>query len=324
MPEANHQTVAAIQMDARVADIHYNLSQAKELIDEAGTKGAKIIALPEFFTTQIIYDERLFECALPSQNIALDLLTEKAAQYSAMIGGSYLEMREGDVYNTYVLVEADGQVHRHDKDLPTMVENAFYIGGRDDGLFQTKEHSIGIAMCWEMIRTQTARRLREKVDLIMAGSHWWGVADLPIFRARKDEWDEGNQRLMHVTPGKLANMVGAPLIHAGHCGPLEGQMLMLPGTRLTSQIKTHLTGETQIIDREGTIVASMGKDEGAGVITANIELGRCEPRLDIPDRFWIPENMGLAKWLWRHQNTCAKPIYKAVKNRGSLKTFSPT
>lgn len=163
--------VAALQMEAKVADLPYNLTQAERLIDEAGEKGAKFIALPEFFTTQIVYDERLFACSLPPENMALDLLTQKAAKYQARIGGSYLEMRDGDVFNTYVLVEPNGKVHRHDKNLPTMVENTFYVGGSDDGLCETQDGNIGIAMCWEMIRSQTARRLRGKVDLLMTGSH---------------------------------------------------------------------------------------------------------------------------------------------------------
>ena len=140
-------TVAGLQMEAKLADIPGNLSLAEKLIDAAGAKGAKVIALPEFFTTPIIYDERLFACSLPPQNMALDMLIGKAIKHGAQIGGSYLEMRHRDVFNTYVLVEPDGRVHRHDKDLPTMVENAFYRGGSETGLCQTKDYDVGIAIC---------------------------------------------------------------------------------------------------------------------------------------------------------------------------------
>ena len=44
--------------------------------------------------------------------MALDLLTQKAAKYQEGIGGFYLEMRDGDVFNTYVLVEPSGKVYR--------------------------------------------------------------------------------------------------------------------------------------------------------------------------------------------------------------------
>jgi len=323
MVAAEPTTVAAIQMEARLADIPYNLSQVEKLIDEAGRHGAKIIALPEFFTTQIIYDERLFACSLPPKNMALDLLIAKAAQYDAQIGGSYLEMRNGDVYNTYVLVESNGTVHRHDKDLPTMVENAFYIGGDDDGQFQTAQHRVGIAMCWEMIRTQTAHRLRGKVDLLMTGSHWWGAPDWSFFASQHEKYYSQSLDFMHITPGKLAGMVGAPLVHAGHAGTLEGRILVVPGTQMTSQGNTHLAGETQIIDQHGKIIAHRHRDLGAGIVTADIEIGAVPPKLDIPNRFWIPEKLGLYRLFWWHQNACGKGAYKAARKRGALKTYSP-
>mgnify|MGYP003114935684 CR=1 FL=1 len=313
--------VAAVQMEARVADMPFNLAHAEKLIDEAGEKGARIIAIPEFFTTRIVYDERLFACSLPPENPAVDLLKAKAARYNAHIGGSYLEMRDGDVYNTYILVEPDGTVHRHDKDLPTMVENAFYVGGCDDGLIATSIGAVGAAVCWEMIRTQTPRRLRGKVDLLMTGSHWWSGPGWRITRPMENDLNAGNMRMMHKTPGFLASLIGAPLLHAGHTGLLEGQFLTVPGTRLTVPTRTELTGETQIIDREGTIIAHRKAEEGAGVIVGDIEIGRSEPRMDIPDRFWTPPKLGYAGLLWHHQNAAGKYAYKWAKRHGRLRTY---
>ncbi|MEQ9519718.1 MAG: carbon-nitrogen hydrolase family protein [Parvibaculum sp.] len=313
--------VAAVQMEARVADIPYNLAHAERLIDEAAAKGARIIAIPEFFTTRIVYDERLFACSLPPENPALDLLKAKAARYSAHIGGSYLEMRDGDVYNTYVLVEPDGTVHRHNKDLPTMVENAFYVGGSDDGLIETSLGTIGAAVCWEMIRTQTPKRLRGKVDLLMTGSHWWSGPGWRVTQSLEQDLDAGNRRMMHKTPGFLASLIGAPLLHAGHTGLLEGEFLVLPGTRLTVPTRTELTGETQIIDRTGTLVAHRKAQAGAGVIHADIEVSRSDPRMDIPDRFWTPPKLGIAGLLWHHQNAAGKHAYKWAKRNGRLRTY---
>mgnify|MGYP005838178143 CR=1 FL=1 len=319
-PNTGKTKVAAVQMDARVADISYNLAQAERLIDEAGRGGAQIIAIPEFFTTAIVYDERLFHCSLPPDNPALSMLKAKAARYGAMIGGSYLEMRDGDVYNTYTLVEPDGTVHRHDKDLPTMVENAFYTGGNDTGLIATELGNIGAAVCWEMIRTQTARRLVGQTDLLMTGSHWWSGPGWRFTGKIEEDLNSGNARMMHKTPGMLAAYVGAPLLHAGHSGFLEGGFLTVPGTRLTVRTRTQLTGETQIIDRDGTLVARRGFDQGAGIVSGDISIGRTEPRLAIPERFWTPPKLGIARLLWWQQNACGKRVYKWAKRTGRLKT----
>jgi len=316
--------VAAVQMEARVADIPYNIDHAARLIDEAISKGAEIIAIPEFFTTRIVYDERLFGCSLPPENPALDMLVSKATLNNVMIGGSYLEMRDGDVYNTYVLVEPDGTVHRHDKDLPTMVENAFYVGGCDDGYIETTKGRIGAAVCWEMVRTQTPKRLIGKVDLLMTGSHWWSDPGWWVFKPIAESFHAGNGRMMHRTPGRLAAMIGAPILHAGHTGILEGDYLMVPGTRLTVGTRTQLMGDTQIVDGAGDLVAWRHYADGAGVITADIELGQTQTREDIPDRFWIQRLSRLTNFIWHHQNACGKSAYQWAKRTGRLQTYDFT
>ena len=127
---------------------------------------------------------------------------------------------------------------------------------------------------------------------------------------------------MHVTPGKLADLIGAPLVHAGHTGNLQGHMLMVPGTRIASKTNLHLTGESQILDKDGNMIACRAPEEGAGVVIGDIEITRVEPRADIPDRFWIPPKLGFAKLLWWHQNLCGKAVYKHSKNGGVLRTYS--
>jgi predicted amidohydrolase len=59
-----------------------------------------------------------------------------------------------------------------------MWEHYFYEGGDpiDTGVLGTYDNTrIGAAVCWEFMRTMTARRLRNQVDVIMAGSCWWSI-----------------------------------------------------------------------------------------------------------------------------------------------------
>tara|TARA_R110002110_G_scaffold84618_4_gene219866 strand:- start:1601 stop:2605 length:1005 start_codon:yes stop_codon:yes gene_type:complete len=321
MTQPKKITAAAIQVEARVADISWNIEHASRLVDEAVAKGAALVALPEFFTTCIIYDERVFECSLPPDNPALDMLKAKAMRHRIHIGGSYLEMRNGDVYNTYVLVEPDGTVHRHDKDLPTMVENAFYVGGSDSGLMQTSLGAIGAAVCWETVRTQTVKRLRGKVGLLMTGSHWWSE---PGWKWPAEYWrrfHEGNGRMMARTPGLFAGLIGAPLLHAGHASIIEGGLLTVPGTRLSVPMRTQLMGETQIIDGAGNLLQRRRYQEGAGVVLAQIEPGATRPREKLPPRFWIPNMNAMLYLQWYHQNAAGKSAYRWAKRTGRLKTW---
>lgn len=321
MNAPNTIRAAAIQVEARVADIPWNIEHASRLVDAAVQQGAALVALPEFFTTCIVYDERVFGCSLPPENPALDMLKDKARRHRIHIGGSYLEMRGGDVYNTYVFVEPDGTVHRHDKDLPTMVENAFYVGGRDTGLMETSLGPVGAAVCWETVRTQTVHRLRGRVGLLMTGSHWWSE---PGWNWARDYWrrfHEGNGRLMERTPRTFAALVGAPLLHAGHASIIEGGFLVLPGTRFVAPIRTQLMGETQVIDGEGRVLVRRRYQEGAGVAVADLQLGAVSPRAELPPRFWIPKFSPMLYLQWYHQNAAGRSAYRWAKRTGRLRTW---
>lgn len=306
--------VAAIQMQGKVGDIEYNLSHIKQLIEEAIEQGAEVIALPEFFTTPIVLDEIIRQCALPPDNPALDLLKYFATKHKVTIGGSYLEQRDDDVFNCYTLVRSNGKVTRHDKDLPTMVENAFYIGGQTLGVHDTSIGCIGTAVCWETIRTQTVDRLAGNIDFLMTGSHWWSIpnnwkigADFLKRSAKK------NQTIMEETPARLAKILGVANIHAAHCGTLTGELAILPNNIWNSDYTTELIGETQIVDKYGNILQRMSRQDGPGVIVADLDLSKGSATLPRPSGFWIPKLPLRMKMLWWWQNAVSKGHYKPPK-----------
>ena len=173
--------VAAIQLEPVIADVAANLEACERLVDRAGAAGAEWIVLPEFFTTGIAFREELAEAALAPDGAATGLLSDLATRHSAFVGGSFLcRDPDGEVRNAFVLAGPDGRIlGRHDKDLPTMWENAFYVGGRDDGVIDAGGLTVGAAVCWEFMRAQTAARLRGRVDLVVGGSGWWSVPPWP-------------------------------------------------------------------------------------------------------------------------------------------------
>lgn len=312
--------VAAIQMDTRVGAIRENIAQAEAYLHEAVEAGARVIALPEFFTTPIVENEELWRCSLPPDNLALDLLRDVATTHGVLVGGSYLEKRGPDIFNCYVLVRPDGVVSRHDKDLPTMIENAYYRGGSDDGLHQTSFGRVGTAVCWETIRTQTVKRLEGKIDFVITGSHWWAPpVDWKIGRRFMRTMDRMNREIMRETPARFAQMLGVANIHAAHCGPLRGTIPLWP-KGYSAPFNSYLVGETQIIDNQGAIVARRSAEEGPGVIYADIDLRPSTPRLRVPDRFWIPQLPLRFRVFWQQQNWCGKALYEHARSNGLLST----
>lgn len=303
---------AAVQMEGRVADIPYNLEHAEKLATEAFERGVKIVGLPEFFTTPISFDERLTDCALPPENAAIDMMKRLARRYSAYIGGSMLLRRGSHVFNTYFFVQPDGTCFTHDKDLPTMWENAFYIGGSDDGVMNTDLGPIGAAVCWELVRTQTVKRLRGRIRFAMTGSNWWsGPANWPLFRQIFAGVERYNRSLAADAPIRFAKLLGVPVLHAGQAGSFDGRFLLLPGIDVSVRYVSAFLGETKIVDAGGKVVARRDRDEGAGLAVADVLLEAVTPRETLDERsFWIPRMTRFHVGYWHHQNACGKRYYR--------------
>lgn len=311
---------AAIQLEATAGDVATNLQRAEAMCLDAIAQGAKVIALPEFFTTRIALYDEVFKAVLPSQNIALDMMKRLARQHQCWIGGSMLIVDGNDVYNRYHFVEPDGSVHLHDKDLPTMVESAFYTTGKTDGAFKTKLGGVGAAVCWEVIRNQTARRLLNKVDMVITGTHWWTVAhnwetlNNTIFSGMH----ERNSKISEAAPSELAQRLGVPVIQASHCGQYHTRHLLFAGANASLHYETEFVGATQIVDAQGRVLASRNTKEGPGIVASEISLGRENPSKPIADTMWIPQMQAMALLNWYQQNWAGKSYYEREGRKKGL------
>jgi N-carbamoylputrescine amidase len=305
---------AAIQMNADLGNIESNLVKTEKLIEKAASSGAKLIIVPEFFTSAMAFHPSLLQAALPLQSKAHDLLTTMARKHQAYVGGSFIAIKHNERYNTFVLAMPDGRSFYHDKDQPTMWENCYYIGGDDDGILNTPIGPMGAVLCWEFVRNRTVQRLLGKVDLVVGGSCWWSV---PMGWPPKMFWEwhhRKNKKIMSATPSTLARLLGVAVVHAAHAGEFKAHMPCLPGVPYSS----FFLGETQIVDRSGVIVARMKREEGEGLITADITLGRVSPTLTYTTSFWISKLPLLFRLVWTYQNIHGKWYYNKAKESGKL------
>ncbi|OBJ74116.1 carbon-nitrogen hydrolase family protein [Mycobacterium sp. 1274756.6] len=304
MPAAGTTTVAAIQQEARLADVPANLAMCEQLATAAASKGAEIIVLPEFFTTGMGFVAELADCALPPDGAATTLLTDLARRHRVLVGGSFLcRATDGEVYNRFLLATPDGVVGEHDKDLPTMWENCFYVGGADDGVLPDVGFTPGAAVCWEFMRTQTAHRMRGRVDVVLGGSCWWSV---PAWWPRRvtAAWQDRNAATAAAAAPAFARLVGAPVVHAAHCGTLTCR---LPGTPLT--YRGHLEGGAVIAAADGTVLARRDRTQGAGFALAEITIGRTAPADPVPAGFWLHPRGPLPAVAWAYQNPLGRRWY---------------
>lgn len=312
--------VAAIQLHPKLADVSANLERAEKLIREAVAARAEWIVLPEFFTSGLAFDPvKLPEAPRPLDGAPMQMLKRLAKEGRASIGGAFLERSGGDVFNTFVLARPDGSVFTHDKDFPTTsMESSLYAGGEDDEFVREIEKkgvttereivasrhgniksgvfpgvSVGVAMCWEQVRYRTARRMRERVDLVLTASGWPAGA---------------NDAKIRETPRRLARLVGAPVVHASIVGPIESAN----APDGTGSRTLQFSGESQIVDGRGNSIAIRHFAEGEGVLLGEIVFGRVMPTEAIPkDTFWTPEGPGDASTFWQTSGAAGRAIYLA-------------
>jgi len=272
--------VAAIQLEPKIADVQANLAACEMMANEAGNRGAKWIILPEFFTTGMAFDPRIKYAIQPPNSKALKLLITLAKRHQAFVGGSFL-VRDKDksVRNAFYLVSPEGVVGRHDKDLPTMWENSFYIGGKDKGIIKTNEYRVGAALCWEFMRTQTAKRLHNEVDVVVGGSCWWSVPNWKP-TSLTSKWELENEATALRSVRTFATYVGAPVIHAAHVGNVTCKMQGLPG-----KYKGFFEAGTMIVDDQGKQIALRNRQEGQGIVMGEISIGQTKAKETIPKKY---------------------------------------
>ncbi len=314
MPDT--KKVAAIQISTTSGQLDENLSQVRLLTEEALSRGADIIALPEFFTGALAPSDDAFRVALPAgRNPATDFLIDVATTHRKHIGGSLLVADGGNLFNRYFLATPTGQLYRHDKDLPTMWENCFYTGGDDDGVFETELGGMGAAVCWELIRTQTLSRMADRVQVVISGTHWWGLpSNWPAVPYLLRSQARANQTLSEQAPVEFARRLGVPVIQASHCGSLAGDFYLAPRWNARLPYRTAFVGATQIVDGWGRVVARRSTQDGPGVIVGEVQLGRVRKAgsAAVPPRFWIPELPLLHRLYWAHQNWACTGMYERV------------
>ena len=297
--------VAAVQLQPRLGDVQRNLETCEPLVAQAATEGAQLIVLPEFFTTGMAYVPAMRTGTVDVDGPVTRWLVERAARHHVVLGGSFLcRDADGHVRNAFVLADADGIVGRHDKDLPTMWENAYYVGGSDDGVIELRDgRRVGVALCWELMRSQTVRWLRGRVDIVLAGSAWWSI---PPWRpgAVTRRWEAANRRTAIRAAPAFARLVGAPVIHASHCGRFRCRTPGLP-----FGYEGHYEGPTGIYVANGETLVERPAAAGPGVVVSEVGASAVAALDDVPEAFWLHARGPLPTFAWHWQRFLGRREY---------------
>ncbi len=283
--------LAVIQPALTLGDVDGNLRRVEDLARDAHREHhADAILLPEAVTSPNVYAKVLRTTPLPVDGPAFQLLMRLAREFGCVVGGGFLAVRGAHTYGTYVLAEPDGAAHLHDKDTPTAWEHNYYRGGDDDGVVRsaTLGATVGLMSGWEWARYDTARRVRAGgAQLVLGGMCWpsmptnWPGPLGSWFAREHARW----KRQQAALPGQVARLVGAPVAHAAHVGPIVSDTPLGPGLPWP----TSMIGESQICDRDGTVLARLSEEDGEGHVSAEVEIAQPRPLDELRARRWIPD-----------------------------------
>lgn len=296
---------AVLQLDCILADVYSNMRKVENYIKQASHSNVDLVLLPEFFPSAIGFVPHMKHVALEGVHIrkALKRLSSEAG---VIIGGSYLYFNGSDCYNTFDLVFPDGNVFSHQKDIPTQFENCYYTNGDENHILHTPIGDIGVALCWEMIRYDTLKRISGKVDIVLAGSCWWDLPmDAPLEREPLRLY---NQKLALETPVTFAKLLNIPVIHANHCGKVTAYNFPKNDRLLTRQ----LVGAAQIIDADGKVIERKEFTEGEGLIISKVALRKKQNRTTnvYSSDYWIPDLPDSYLKAWQEINTVGRAYYR--------------
>jgi predicted amidohydrolase len=283
--------LAVVQPALALGDVQGNLRRLEELVRDAHREHhADAILLPEACTTPNVYTKVLLHTALPVDGQAFQLITRLSRELGCVLGGGFVAIRGRHTYGTYVLAEPDGAAHLHDKDTPSAWEHNYYRGGDDDGVTRCAalDATVGLMSGWEWARYETSRRVRAGgAQLVLGGMCWpsmptnWPGPLGTWFGREHARWKRQQRDL----PGHVARLVGAPVAHAAHVGPVLSETPLAPGLPWP----TTMLGESQICDRDGTILARLSEEDGEGHVSAEVTVQPPKPLDELRERRWIPD-----------------------------------
>ncbi|MFM7065609.1 MAG: N-carbamoylputrescine amidase [Gammaproteobacteria bacterium] len=161
-------TLAATQF-ACSWDRAANLAAAERVVRAAAARGAQVILVQELFETPYFcVDHRYAHQALAvplTDNPAVALFQRLAAELAVVLPASVYERAGNVLYNTLVMVDADGAVlgsyrKAHIPESPGYHEK-FYFAPGDTGfrVWQTRYARVGAAICWDQWFPEAARVL---------------------------------------------------------------------------------------------------------------------------------------------------------------------
>ncbi len=226
-----------IQMDARLGEVEANVERAVALARDACRQGARLVCLPELFSTGYhpgLLGERLYTLSEPLEGPTVTRLARVARTHQAYLVAPIATRGEqpGEIYDSAVVIGPDGAVlGAYHKTHLFNLERRYFQPGSDFPVFAADFGRFGIIICYDGGFPEPARLLALRgAELILAPS--------AFPRRDKYMWDI-------YWPARA----------------LENSLFVAALNRVGWEADLHLFGNNVVADPRGTLVAAAPEDQ---------------------------------------------------------------
>ena len=238
--------ISCVQMDVKLGDTSTNLRNAIPKIEEAVKAGAKVVVLPELWTTGYCLDE--IEKHTDEQEKVIETLKKVAKQESIwIVGGSLPIKKEDGVFNELVIINSTGElIKTYDKVhlFQLMNEHNYLQAGTSDAFFGLEGHKAAGFVCYDLRFPEWMR-----AHAVNGAKLLFFVAQWPI------------QRIQHWEILLKARAI-------------ENQCFVVACNRVGKDKENRFGGNSLIIDPWGEVLSKGGLEEE--ILTAQIDLEKVQ------------------------------------------------
>lgn len=286
--EPRQLRLAAIQMVSANGQVTENLNRGDRWAALAAGRGAALVLLPELFSTGFEMTAQAWKAAEPQNGTTERWLAATARRHGYFIGGSYLERRSGDYFNTFALAGPQGIAGRVRKRHPCSLEAYIFMGGDDPHVIDTALGRVGVAICYDS-------SLREVWDRMLAGSP--DVILFPMSAPTPPKTFLYRQRQIDAFHASFfdgatqsARLLGVPCAMSNKWGPWDTDVAGLIPKLIFGHQHSQFPGFTHVADSDGQELARVSAGEEVAVATVRLDAN--SRRLSLPperDRYrpWI-------------------------------------
>lgn len=254
----------------------FHLDTVGNLVCAAARQGAQLVLLPELFASPFHFDVPVWQWGTPRDGKVEQFLCSTAKSAGIYLGGSYLEARGDNFFNTFALASPAGEVvGRVGKAHPCSLEACVFAPAPGPQVIVTELGRIGVAICYD-------NSLRDVVDRLLADDpDLWLLpmsAPTPPLSLSGAKGKQAYLDLLRLSPVNLARHFGIPFAMANKSGSWHTAM---PGW--LPAVDSSFPGLSRIANSDGELLVAL--DGEVGFAVAEVMLDPARKQLTLPPAF---------------------------------------